>query len=202
MLPISVFLKIYCNLMFEKKNLNFFVQTHKLIVFMYKKIPTLLVWQAWGRFYSPEGNSIGKIGNLQNPTQMLIYNLLKFIPFLSWSSKGAWSWWLVPLAPPLGRKRWGFDYPIGIIFSIVLLIKDWVFHPRFISGWRWRLHPTWSFPNSTWGEGKPKLGQYRSPWISHIIIDGRDLPSARIDWRAFTAPQWHINHGVLIKMTN
>jgi hypothetical protein len=29
--------------MFEKRDLNFFVQTHKLIVFMYKKIPTLLV---------------------------------------------------------------------------------------------------------------------------------------------------------------
>ena len=40
-------------------------------------------------------------------------------------------------------------------------------------------------------KGNQKLGQHRSLSISQIVFDGRDLPSARVDGRVFTAPQWH-----------
>jgi hypothetical protein len=95
-------------------------------------------------------------GNLQILTQMLSYI---FISFQGWSSKGAWSWWLVPLVQPF-RGRIGVRSPLlASSPPQVLVTKDlvWNFHPRFVSGWRWRFHPTWSFSSSTRWEEKPEM---------------------------------------------
>jgi hypothetical protein len=46
------------------------------------------------------------LGNLHNHTQMLLYIQLKYISFQGWSSKWAWSWWLVPLILPGSDVRW------------------------------------------------------------------------------------------------
>ena len=55
-------------------------------------------------------------GNLQNPTQMLSYDQLKFYSFHGWSTKGTSSWWLVALALWEGRGRDSI-LAVGIISS-------------------------------------------------------------------------------------
>ena len=40
------------------------------------------------------------------------------------------------------------------------------------------------------GKRSQKPGRHRSLYISQVIIAGRDLPSARVDGKAFTVPQW------------
>jgi len=98
----------------------------------------------------------------------------------------------VPLALPLGRKRWVFNSPRWHhLFhkSFWKKIEFENFHPRFISRWRWRLQTTWNFLHE--GKGNQKLGQHRSLQIFQIIIDIQDLPSAWVGGRAFTTPQWH-----------
>jgi hypothetical protein len=63
------------------------------------------------------------------------------------------------LALPLGKNKWEFDSPVWHhLFrkSFQWKIEFENFHPRFISGWSWKFHLTWSFSNSTRGEEKPE----------------------------------------------
>ena len=65
--------------------------------------------------------------NLQNPTQMLSYNRLHFISFLSWSLEGAWSKWQVPLVLPFEEEEVGVQTsPLASSPAQVLLMKDLV----------------------------------------------------------------------------
>ena len=73
-----------------------------------KKVSLDILWGIPLGFKEP-------FGNLQNPTQMLSYKWLNLISSQGWSSKGAWSWWLVPILLE-GRGR-SLNSPVGIISS-------------------------------------------------------------------------------------